>query len=488
MAVKTSSHADTEARTLHAEARTLHAGSMQNSVVRAFRNFAGRFGICLPKEHAWALWMFFSLADVARPVNYSVANGEAMKRISTANVLLGLFPFLIASAPAQNSATRWVGSWAASPMDNAVNPGQPSPANSTYRNIVHLSAGGAQVRVELTNEFGSRPLTIAAAHVALSAELGPGSGLGAIQRESDHALTFSGRASVTIPSGTFVISDPVAMAVAPLADVAVSLFLPHQSIGDTTCHDDGQSTNYIAAGDATAAVTLSGASTIGSWCFVKGIEVSADPDKAAAVVTLGDSITDGARSSMNTNHRWPDVLAARLQADKKMAHLSVLNEGISGNRVLHDRAGPNALSRFDRDVLALNGVKFLIILEGINDIGAIAEPRDPADVITAQDLIFGYSQLISRAHEHGIKVFGATLTPYKGAGYFSDAGEKIRQDVNEWIRNGGAFDGVIDFDQVTRDAANPAVFSAQADSGDHLHPGDAGYKAMGEAIDLALFR
>lgn len=367
-------------------------------------------------------------------------------------------------------------------MDNPVNPGQPSPAKSTYRDIVHISAGGAAVRVELTNEFGARPLTIAASHIALSA------GGGTIQAGSDHALTFNGRASVTIPSGAFAVSDPVEMNLTALADVAVSVYLPDQPINDTSCHDDGESMNYIAAGDATASVSLTDARTIKSWCFVKGIEVQTGSDKAAAIVTFGDSITDGARSTMDANARWPDVLAARLQADKKTAHLSVLNEGIGGNRLLHDRWGPNALSRFDRDVIAQSGVKYLIVLEGINDIGAIANPRDPADVITTQDLIFSLTQMIARAHAHGIKVFGATLTPYKGAGYFSDAGEKIRQDVNEWIRTSGAFDGVIDFDQATRDAANPTIFSATADSGDHLHPGDAGYKAMGAAIDLGLFR
>jgi lysophospholipase L1-like esterase len=366
-------------------------------------------------------------------------------------------------------------------MDNAVNPGQPGPANSTYRNVVHISAGGPSLRVILTNEFGTRPLIVAAAHVALSA------GSGSIQAQTDHALSFNGRTSVTIPAGSLAVSDGVAMPVTALADLAVSVYLPQQAIGTMSCHDLGQSTNYVAEGDATAAAALTGARNIKSWCFVKGIEVSTQSEKAAAIVTLGDSITDGAVSTVDTNHRWPDVLAARLQADAKTAHLSVLNEGISGNRLLHDRAGPNALARFDRDVLSQSGVKYLIVLEGINDIGSIANPRDPSDLITSQDLIFALTQMVERAHAHGIKVFGATLTPYKGAGYFSDAGEKIRQDVNQWIRTAGVVDGVIDFDQATRDAANPAAFSLVADSGDHLHPADAGYKVMGDSIDLKLF-
>jgi lysophospholipase L1-like esterase len=393
-----------------------------------------------------------------------------------------LLLFLVFPAHGQESGRSWVGTWAAAPMDNPINPGQPSPADSTYRNIARISAGGASVRVELTNEFGSRPLTVAASHIALSA------GQGAIRPGSDRALSFSGRASVTIPAGALAISDPIEMQVASLSEVAVSVYLPQQTIGDTTCHDDAQSTNYVAPGDETSATALSGARTIESWCFVKGIEVGADSEKAAAIVTFGDSITDGAKSTMDANRRWPDVLAERLQADKKFAHLSVLNEGISGNRLLHDRSGPNALSRFDRDVLAQSGVKYLIVLEGINDIGNVAQPHERSDLISTEDILFALTQLVMRAHEHGIKVFGATLTPYKGAGYYSAVGETMRGDVNQWIKTSGTFDGVIDFDQVARDPSNPAAFSPQVDSGDHLHPGDAGYKAMGSAIDLSLFR
>jgi len=386
-----------------------------------------------------------------------------------------------AGAAAQEHGAKWVGTWAAAPMENAVNPGQPSPVNSTYRNIVHISAGGSSVRVVLTNEFGGQPLKIAASHIAMSA------GGGAIDAASDHALKFSGQASVTIPAGALAVSDPVAMPVTALADLAISVYLPEQWMESTTCHDDGQSKNYVVPGDATAAATLTGARTIESWCFVKGVDVTVSSDKAAAIVTLGDSITDGALSTEDANRRWPDFLAARLQADKKTAHLSVLNEGISGNRVLHERWGPSALNRFDRDVIAQSGVKYLIILEGINDIGSIANPHDPADVITTQDMEFAFTQMITRAHQHGIKVFGATIAPYQGAGYYSEAGEKIRQDVNQWMRTGGAFDGVVDFDQATRDPAKPGAFLPQVDSGDHLHPGDGGYKIMGAAIDLSIF-
>jgi lysophospholipase L1-like esterase len=389
-------------------------------------------------------------------------------------------------ASAQQPTAHWVGTWASSPMSQKVNPGQPSPANSTYRNVVRISAGGPSIRVLLTNEFGSRSLIVGATHVA------PSAANGAIQANGDHALTFSGKSSVTIPAGALVVSDPVSVQVAPLSSLAVSVYLPDQRISETTCHEDARSTTFIAAGDATASTALTDARTITSWCFVKGIDVSTSDAKAAAIVTLGDSITDGALSTRDTNHRWPDVLASRLQADPKSAYLSVLNEGIGGNRLLREGAGQAALARFDRDVLAQSDVRYLIILEGINDVGAIARPRDAEDSLTAPQLTsaltFALTQLVTRAHAHGIKVFGATLTPYVGAGYASPAGEEAREAVNDWIRTSGVFGGVIDFDKAARDPANPNVFLPSVDSGDHLHPGDAGHQVMGSSIELKLFQ
>jgi len=396
-------------------------------------------------------------------------------------VLVCFVTFFASGGFAQAPASNWVGTWAASPVGSEVNDGQPGPANMTYRNIVHISLGGSAVRVQLTNEFGTKPLEVGAAHVAISA------GGGTIQTNTDHALTFNGRPTVEIPAGAFVLSDPVTMTAAPLSDLAVSVYLPEQRINNTTCHTFGDSTNYVLKGDATAAATANDSSPIYAWCFVKGIDVKTD-GKAAAIVTFGDSITDGAHATEDANRRWPDVLAARLQADKKTANLGVLNEGIGGNRVLHDGYGPSALARFDRDVIAQSGVKYLIILEGINDIGRLKDPHEPGDKITADDLIFGLSQLVTRAHQHGIKVFGATLTPYMGAGYSSPQGEAVRQAYNNWIKTSGVFDGVIDFDKITLDPEHPDMFLPADDSGDHLHPGDAGYKAMGDAVDLSLFR
>ena len=391
------------------------------------------------------------------------------------------FAFGGMAALAQGPASTWVGTWAASPVGSMVNAGQPGPANTTYRNIVHTSIGGSAVRVQLTNEFGTEPLMVGAAHIAVS------TGGGSIQAGSDHALTFNGKPAVEIPAGAFVLSDPVTMQAAPLADLVVSVFIPEQRIRNTTCHTFADSTNYVLKGDATGAATADNSSPIGAWCFVKGIDVKTD-GKAAAIVTFGDSITDGALATKDANHRWPDVLAARLQADRKTADLGVLNQGIGGNRVLHDGYGPSALARFDRDVIAQAGVKYLIVLEGINDIGRLKEPHEQGDKITADDLIFGLTQLVTRAHQHGIKVFGATLTPYMSAGYSSPQGEAVRQAYNNWIRTSGVFDGVIDFDKITQDPAHPDTFLPDYDSGDHLHPKDAGYKAMGDAVDLSLFR
>jgi lysophospholipase L1-like esterase len=391
--------------------------------------------------------------------------------------LLGLAFCGLANA-ADKSAPLWVGTWGASPMAMKID--EPV-ANSTYRNIVHISLGGDTLRVQLTNEFGTTPLNIGAAHLALSA------GAGKTQPGTDHALTFDGRPTVMIPAGGLVISDPVPLQAAAMADLVISVYLPDQPVASPTCHQLGSSTNYIAPGDVTAAAELENPRPLKSWCFVKGIDVRAADKNAAAIVTLGDSITDGAASTPDANRRWPDDLAERLHADKKTANLAVLNEGISGNRLLYDGAGPNAIARFDRDVLAQSGVKYLIILEGINDIGRIPKTGDPESTITAPDLIFALNQLVTRAHQHGIKVYGATLTPYMGAGYSSPRGEEVRQAVNQWIRTGGVVDGVIDFEKAAQDPKNPAMFLPEYDHGDHLHPSDAGYKAMSDSIDLKLF-
>jgi len=403
--------------------------------------------------------------------------------------LLLLAALLLPSVPAQAAAPgapgdHWVGTWATSPLAYANKDGKLGAADMTIRETVHVSLGGPRVRIVLSNEFGIAPLTIGAAHIALSA------GGNAIDLPSANAVTFSGHASIVIPPGALAVSDPADLNLPALGDLTVSLFLPAQSLPQVSYHGFADSTVYLAPGNAVSEKSLDDATTTSSWFILKGVDVLAtgkDAAKAGAIVAFGDSITDGAHATPNTNSRWPDVLARRLHANKDTATLGVLNEGIGGNRILHDTTGPSALARFDRDVLAQAGVRYLILLEAINDIGHATDLNKPYDVVTADDLIAGLTQLAERAHMHGIKVYGATLTPYVGAGYQSPAGEAMRSAVNAWIRQNTVLDGFIDFDQATRDPANPTRFSANADSGDHLHPGDAGYKAMGDSIDLKLF-
>ncbi|MGA9060226.1 MAG: SGNH/GDSL hydrolase family protein [Terracidiphilus sp.] len=387
------------------------------------------------------------------------------------------------AAPSRAQSTphpEWVGTWAASPMladgGFSVRPF----SGVTLREIVHISVGGPQIRVRFTNAYGADPLTISDAHVALRA------GNGAIQPGIDHGVTFGGATSVNIPPGAEIFSDPVALAVAPLSDLAVSFYLPPQVMRAETFHDFADQDNFLALGDVSTALDLPGAAKISSWYFLDGVDVP-PVSGSRAIVALGDSITDGALSTPNANRRWPDVLAARLNQDPNLKAVSVLNEGIGGNRVLNEGYGPSALSRLDRDVLSQSGVRYVIVLESINDIGRLFSLQAPWDLITAQQLEMGLKQIADAAHEHGIKAIGATLTPYGGADYYSDKGEQVREAVNDWIRSSRTFGGVADFDKVTRDPENPNRFNPAYDSGDHLHPGDAGYKAMADAIDLTLF-
>jgi len=390
--------------------------------------------------------------------------------------------FVFAAVPSRAQSTpkpQWVGTWATSPMQaDGIN--LRLLTGVTLREIAHISIGGPQIRLRFTNEFGLDPLTVADAHVALSA------GGGSVQPASDHPVTFGGATSVNIPPGAAMFSDPIPLQVAPLSDVAVSFYLPPQIMRAETFHAFADQDNYVAEGHSPAAADLIQPSTISSWYFFDGIDVPATAG-SFSIVALGDSITDGAHSTRNANLRWPDVLAARLGKDPNLDHVSVLNEGIGGNRVLNEGAGPSALSRIDRDVLAQSGVRYVIVLESINDIGRLSHLQVPWDDVTAKQLEWGLKQIADAAHEHGIKAIGATLTPYMGANYSSQTGEQVREAVNDWIRTSGTFDGVIDFDKITRDSQNPDRFNPAYDSGDHLHPGDEGYKAMGNGIDLTLF-
>jgi lysophospholipase L1-like esterase len=398
--------------------------------------------------------------------------------------LFALFALLcLAPAPAQAPAnTPWVGTWAAAPLDGDPWHKIPTVVGSTLREIVHTSIAGKALRIRFTNEFGIEPLRIGGASIALSA------GESAIQPSTLHTVTFGGQPSMILPPGAEAVSDPVDLATQPFADLAVSIFLPLQRISSVSVHPSAQQINYIQTGDAVGAPRFNAPTTTPSWYFVKGVDVQPVTPQAGAIVAFGDSITDGAHAAENLNHRWPDKLAARLHNNPATANLSVLNEGIGGNCVLINRVGPSALARFDRDVLAQSGVRYVIILEGINDIGMLHEPNMPDYHLTAQDLEQGLSQVAARAHEHGIKVLGATIAPYQGAGYFTETGEQIREAVNTWIRTSGVFDGVVDFDKATSDPVHPLAFASKYDSGDHLHPSDEGYAAMADSIDLGLFK
>ena len=390
----------------------------------------------------------------------------------------------LAASTASASDAHWIGTWATAPVA-VPNKHHDFAADTTLRQIVHLSLGGSTLRVVFTNELGTEALSLGGASVALPAATSADATASAIQPATALPLTFNGHPTIIIPAGAVAVSDTVTLTLPPLSNLAITLFLPAQTLTTLTEHSFADATNFETAGDQLTAATLADPHKIESWRFIKDVEVEAP--KGGAIIAFGDSITDGAHSTRDANLRWPDILAQRLQANRSTRNLGVLNEGIGGNRILHDGWGPSALARFDRDVLAPAGVHYLILLEGINDIGHAYDPAKPYDVVTADDLITGLSQLARRAHTHGIKVFGATLTPYLGAGYSSPAGDTVRQAVNQWIRTTSDLDGFIDFDQATRDPAHPTVFAPTADSGDHLHPGDAGYKAMGDAINLKLF-
>jgi lysophospholipase L1-like esterase len=414
-------------------------------------------------------------------------------RLAATQLRTSLFAFAallcLAATPAQNRSAppaalpaQWVGTWAAAPFDGDPWHQIPTLVGSTLRQIVHTSIAGKALRVRFTNEFGTEALRIDAASIALSA------GESAIQPGSLHALTFGSQPSIIIPPGAEALSDPVALPTYAFANLTVSLFLPLQQISNVSVHSSAQQINYIQTGNEVSAPRLTAPVAIPSWYFLKGVDAQPVAPQAAAVVAFGDSITDGAYATDNQNHRWPDDLAVRLHNNPATANLSVLNEGIGGNCVLITCVGPNALARFDRDVLAQSGVRYVIVLESINDIGRLHDPNRPDYHLTAEDLEQGLSQLVARAHEHGIKVFGATLTPYEGAGYATDKGEQIREAVNTWILTSGVFDGAFDFDKATRDPDHPLAMASPYDSGDHLHPKDAGYTAMADSIDLSLFR
>jgi lysophospholipase L1-like esterase len=406
-------------------------------------------------------------------------------------------PATAAPAHPRHRSDDWVATWAAVPTTVPPNPPTAPTVLSgqTVRHVVHTSIGGEELRIRLTNEFGETPLHVGAVHVAVREGSGAST---ATVAGTDRRVTFSGRADLTIPAGSPLVSDPVRLRVAPGADLAISLYLPDRTVVTTLAAFAFQD-NVIAAGDVTAARTVTATATIQQYLFLSGVSVRS---RGAAVVTLGDSITNGANTTANLNHRWPDLFAQRLRA----AHLDlgVANVGVSGNRLLHDPNPPagspavgfaayfgqSALRRFDRDVLAQPGREYLIVLLGVNDLGHPGTSAPLSEVVSADDIIFGHRQLIARAHQAGMRAYGGTILPFKGdtLGFYSAENERKRSAVNRWIRTSGEYDGVIDFDAAMRDPADPLRLNPAYDSGDHLHPNDAGMAVMADAVPLRFFR
>lgn len=382
-----------------------------------------------------------------------------------------------AITPSAGTNGNWAATWGTSPIaPTATNSNNTGFTNQTVRMICHTSLGGNQVRLRVANIFGTNALVLDAAHVAIA---GPN---GTTIAGTDTTLTFGGAGAVSIPPGAMITSDSAAMEVPGLTNLAVSLFVSGAN-GPATWHPDAIQTNYVSTtGDYTAAPSMPVDHTVTVSYYLTDIDV-ATATNALAIVTFGDSITDGFHSTPDANHRWPDYLAGRLAAGGE-TNLAVVNEGIVGNRLLQDGMGPSGLSRFERDVLEQTGVGYVTVLLGVNDIGhsSVNQP------VSAAELIDGYLQLVGQAHSQGLKIFGCTLLPFGLSAYDSTAHETLRETVNAFIRTNNAFDGVIDFDVATRDPAIPTQLLTNYDSGDHLHPNDAGYQAIAAAVNLSLFQ
>jgi lysophospholipase L1-like esterase len=431
---------------------------------------------------------------------------KQVTRTKSVDVALAILIIMVltstALAQTPKNEEHWVSAWSSAmhaPL--AFVPGQAISGleNRTLRMIVRPTIAGERLRIRFSNACGNQPLPIGAAHVALVSKDAK------IIPESDRTLTFAGKGSSRIPPGAPMLSDPVDLKFSAFAEIAVSIFLTGK-VDNTTFHLAGQKPTYLSEpGDFTATPEIPNATTKPSWFFLSGLEVFA-PSRTTATLALGDSITDGVGAKQGDYNDWPDLLANRLAAQKGFPGMAVVNTGIGGNRVLHDGAGVSALARFDRDVLAQPGIANIILLEGINDVGwprmkppaprpggaaqgaASMESPFAKELVSAQDIIAGYQQLIDRARQHGIKVFIATLLPYEGADYYTEDGETIRVAVNQWIRTSNAADGYFDFDKAVRDPSHPTRFRDGYHSGDNLHPSAIGYKAMADAVDLAVLR
>lgn len=449
-----------------------------------------------------------ALAARSRTLNHSRRNFLLASALTAATVSMSVAPVAAADFGRWDTQN-WVGAWSTAEAGPPLAANLQQFNNQTLRLIVHTTLGGTNVRIKLSNKFGTAPLRIGGVRVALR-QAG-----GNIVAATDRPVTFSGFGNITIPVGAPALSDPVELDVPVHADLAVSIYLPEGTPANTV-HGSAFQTNYVSTpGDYTGTPVLPVQRTLTSWPFLNGVDVQGR-SLSASIVALGDSITDGSVTTTDANRRWTDLLSVRLQTERLPLHpfggyvrtmfpnllgntsyLGVLNKGIGGNRLLRDPGeqplfGTNALERFDRDVLAQPGVEYMIVLIGINDIGHPGTGTIPvAQAPSLNDMIAGYRQLIARAHKNGIAAFGGTLTPFEGTifpGYYSAQKETVRQAVNNWIRTSGEFDAVIDFEAAVRDPARPTRMLPAYDSGDHLHPNDAGMQAMANAIPLQIFR
>jgi lysophospholipase L1-like esterase len=407
----------------------------------------------------------------------------------------GLVAFLLCTVPAK--AMDWTGTWGAAPLPPAVAGVGPPQLNSfsdqTIRQVVRISAGGDRVRIRFTNEYGTKPLVIGAAHISVVDADGNG------DPASGKPVLFAGETSVTIPAGAPYLSDAIQLPVKALASLAISIYFPGDT-GACTCHATGLQVAQVSEKGDFTGKAFTPSATMQQRAFISGVDVETS-SAGKAVVVLGDSISDGVGSTAGKNRRWPDLFAERLVARDKRKTWGVVNMGISGNRVLSNGSTESALARFDRDVLSVAGLAYVIVFEGVNDLGISFGKFDTGPgaerfkaqqaqttPVTTEGMIAGYRQIIRRAHAKDVKVFGATIAPYGGAMYYQPEGEAVRQEINKWIRTSGEFDAVLDFDLVFRDPVKPTEMAGGLHAGDHLHGSDAGYQAVARSVDLRLFR
>ncbi|PRZ01058.1 lysophospholipase L1-like esterase [Marinilabilia salmonicolor] len=391
-----------------------------------------------------------------------------------------LIAILFGSCAEENANEKWVGTWTTAPqlVEPHNMPPEPGLSNNTIRQIVRVSIGGDKLRMRFSNEFSTSPVTMKTVTIAKA------EGGSTIDESTIKTLTFNNQQEVTMNAGEAVISDPVAFPLKSRMDLTITISYGETS-ADVTGHPGSRTTSYILSGNHSEDQNFEEAVKTDHWYTINNIEVTA-PKKAAAIAILGNSITDGRGSGTNKQNRWPDILSERLVENPQTENVAVLNQGIGGNCVLKQCLGPSAIDRFERDVLNQNGVKWLIILEGINDIGQTPDSAAAAKV--AENLISAYDQMIEKAHEHGILVYGATILPFDKSFYHEDYRQMARNTVNDWIRNSGRFDAVIDFDQTMRNPEDTLTIKADLHDGDFLHPNEKGYVTMGESIDLKLFQ